>query len=732
MEFRENLSLQIRTRDLKKIYRNTVLYNFCLAGNSLLLFLTIMGAHMQLPAWLQVAGRMHPLLLHFPIVLLTLSVVWETTVQAKGNPLYYRTGNALLLATAVSAAAVAVMGLFLSNEGGYDEINLFRHKWSGITTSLLAFGWYAFRERIRQSEISGILVAVGSLASVTLAGHFGATLTHGENYLLAPIASEKQKPLVPLEDALVFQDLVRPILQEKCMSCHNAAKSKGDLNMETEASLLKGGKNGVLWDSTAAQFGRMMQRIHLPISEKEHMPPKGKPQLTENEISILFHWIKSGANFQQKIVDMPDTDTLRMLATEHFKPQEEDQYSFSAADESTIQQLNNDYRVVHPLALHSPALAVDFYGVAAFKSEYLQELKGIKEQVVHLNLNKMPVQDADVKTIAMFANLRKLNLSGTQITGATLGELKQLQALRQLSLSGTPVKAADLEALGVLPNLSVLYLWNTGVSEQEFADLQARLPGVRLESGFYGKDVVAKLNAPIIEGDEQVFSSSTKVRLKNYIKGAVVRYTLDGTTPDSLHSPVSSGDSITIDKTCLLTTKTFLPGWISSDVSTRNFYKTGVVPDSISLKYPPNPQYKGAGAKTLVNQKIGDTDFKTNKWLGFKETDLECTLFFRQPTALSSVSLSTLVNIGSYIMPAARIEVWGGSHQNKMVLLRRIQPEQPAKMGTPEYRIGYTCTFSPRTINVLKIIVKPVAKLPKWHPGKGERAWVFVDEVFLN
>ncbi|MBK8424871.1 MAG: hypothetical protein IPL27_02305 [Lewinellaceae bacterium] len=67
-----------------------------------------------------------------------------------------------------------------------------------------------------------------------------------------------------------------------------------------------------------------------------------------------------------------------------------------------------------------------------------------------------------------------------------------------------------------------------------------------------------------------------------------------------------------------------------------------------------------------------------------------------------------------------------------MVLLRRIQPEQPAKMGTPEYRIGYTCTFSPRTINVLKIIVKPVAKLPKWHPGKGERAWVFVDEVFLN
>lgn len=712
---------------------NNILYNTCLACNSLLLFLALFGTNMQVPAWLQVAGRMHPLLLHFPIVLLVLAVVWETAVQANDNPLYYRIGNALLLATAVSAAATAILGLFLSNEGGYDEQTLFWHKWSGIATSLIAFGWYAFRDRIRQTKMSGVLVAaIGSLASVVLAGHFGATLTHGENYLLAPLDSEKQKPQVPFEDALVFQDLVRPILQEKCMSCHNAAKSKGDLNMETEASLLKGGKNGLLWDSTAEQFGRMIQRIHLPVSEKEHMPPKGKSQLTENEVSILYHWIKSGANFNQKIVDLPEQDTLRMLATERFQQPEEAHYTFPAADESTIRQLNNDYLSVHPLALNSPALAVDFFGMAAFKSEYLQELKVVKEQVVHLNLNKMPVQDADVKTIALFSNLQKLNLSGTQITGATLGELKKLPALRHLSLSGTPVKAADLEVLRALPDLSVLYLWNTGVSEQEFAELQARLPKVRLETGFYGKDVIAKLNAPVIEGEEQVFSGSTKVKLKNYIQGAVVRYTLDGTTPDSLHSPISSSDSIMIDKTCLLTTKTFLPGWISSDIATRDFYKTGFRPDSIALVYPPNPQYRGKGAETLVNQQIGDTDFKSNKWLGFKETNLECFLFFKKPVNLSSVSVRTLVNIGSYIMPAAEIQVWGGAHKNKLVLLQTIRPEQPIKSGAPEYQKAYTCTFKTRQISVLKMVAKPVTKLPGWHPGKGQPAWVFVDEIFLN
>ncbi|MCC6281060.1 MAG: chitobiase/beta-hexosaminidase C-terminal domain-containing protein [Saprospiraceae bacterium] len=716
---------------MKQIRWNNIFYNTCLACNSMLLFLALFGAQMQVPAWLQVTGRMHPMLLHFPIVLLVLAVVWETAVPAKDNPLYRQTGNALLLASALSAALSALMGLFLSNEGGYEEQTLLWHKWSGVATAFITFAWYIFRERVRQSKMRGGLTAALAVAVVTLAGHLGATLTHGDNYLLQPVFSGKTGPQITLEDALVFRDLVRPVLEAKCMSCHNARKSKGDLVMETEASLLKGGKNGVLWDSTAEQFGRMMQRIHLPIAEKEHMPPQGKTQLTEDEIRILYFWIKSGASFTQKIVDLPENDSLRILAAGRFQPLEMEQYSFPAADESTIRNLNNDYRVVHPLALQSPALAVDFFGIAAFKSEYLQELKGIKEQVVQLNLNKMPVQDADLKTIATFPNLRKLNLSATAITGATLGELKPLKALRQLSLSNTAVKAADLEVLSELPDLSVLFLWNTGVTESELTALQQRFPHIRFESGFSGKDVVAKLNAAVIEGDADVFDISTKVRLKNYIKGAVVRYTLDGSVPDSLRSPISTGDSITIDKTCLLSTKTFLPGWVSSEVATRNFYKAGLIPDSIALIYPPNPQYRAEGPKTLINKVIGDTEFKTNnRWLGYRETNLECLLFFKEPTTLSSVYVSTLAHIGSYIMPPAEIQVWGGTHTNNLVLLEKIRPEQPTKLA--KYRVGYSCDFKVQKMKVLKIVLKPVKKLPPWHPQKGEPGWVFMDEVFLN
>jgi len=715
---------------VKKDRWRSSMYHVCLACNCMLVFLALFGTHLDIPAWLQVSGRMHPLLLHFPVACMVLAAVWETTTYSRNEAFFKYTGDWLLLLTATSAGLSALTGLFLSNEGGYNEDSLLWHRWSGLLVSWLAFGWYVLRKQARDSRMRTTVVSVAGFVLIVLAGHLGATLTHGENYLLAPITLEKQPVQVALEDALVFQDVVQPVLKEKCMSCHNARKSKGDLNMESEATLLQGGKNGALWDSSAAGYGHLLRRIHLPIAEKEHMPPQGKPQLSEEEVRILYFWIKNGASFTQKVIDLPENDTLRMLATARLQAAVVEQFDFPAADESTIRQLNNDFRTVYPLATNSPALTVDFFGKSAFNIQSLHELDKVKTQIVHLNLNKMPVQDADLSIIGRFSNLRKLNLAGSAITGATLGELKNLHELRQLTLSGTPVKADQLDVLRDLPKLSVVHLWNTGVTEADLADLRQRMPQVRFESGFSGEGVVAQLNAPIIESPTDVFYDSARVVLKNFIPGAVVRYTLDGSIPDSLNSPVFKGDTIVIHKNCVLNSKTFLPGWTSSVLATRTFFKVGITPDSVALITQPDPQYRALGAETLINHKIGDTDYKTNKWIGYRETPLVCMLFFKRPTLLSSAYISALAHIGNYVMPPAEIQIWGGDAPNHLVLLHKMRPEQPTKLA--KYRVGYECAFTPRALKVMKIILKPVAKLPAWHPQKGEKGWVFMDEVFLN
>jgi len=270
-------------------------------------------------------------------------------------------GESLLLLAAFASVVTALMGLFLCREEGYDAEALLWHKWGGIAVSLLMLFWYGFRKNLARTKAGTIATSFASLVFIIFTGHQGAGITHGQNFLLAPILPEDKPQPVLLEDAIVYKDMVKPILEAKCMSCHNSKKAKGELVMESQALLLKGGKNGKLWDSTAPDFGLMMKRIHLPLETKKHMPPQGKPQLTEDEISILSNWIKTGADFKIKVMELDANSELRKIADRIFNTIETDEYDFAAADNNTVKSLNNNYRIVYPLAKNSPALGAEFF-----------------------------------------------------------------------------------------------------------------------------------------------------------------------------------------------------------------------------------------------------------------------------------------------------------------------------------------------------------------------------------
>ncbi len=708
-----------------------IFFNTCILLSTLLLMLLLFGNQLKSNAFLQVLGRMHPLMLHFPIVLLLVAFTWELATARTNNSVLQNAGDWLLLAAALTSLIAALMGILLSQEEGYNSNSLSLHKWSGAIIALVALLWYALRNFLRKKKSGILLVGLCTVAGIIFTGHQGATITHGESFLFPAAAKKEQAIAVSPEEAVAFTHLIKPILEAKCISCHNNTKAKGDLIMETEALLLKGGKNGKLWDSSAANFGLLMQRIHLPLEEKKHMPPKGKIQLTDDEIAVIHQWIKGGANFTKRVMEYAETDSLRLLASAFLKsPSTTEAYNFAAASETTIQKLNTDYRIIHPIALQSPALSVSFYGSSFFKAEHLKELKPIKDNIVTLHLANMPLKDADLDVIAGFKNLRTLNISFTQVTGKNLAQLIKLPALKQLSLTGLKITAAEVEVLKANRSLSSIYIWNTGLSEADITALRNKIPSVLFDAGFKSDTVVASLNAPIIEDTKQIFTDTMQVQLKHYIKGAIMRYTIDGTDPDSTKSSVYTG-KIVLTKPGILKAKAFLPGWISSTIASKEYYKTGYLADSVQLLTAPSPTYKGNGGKTLINQETGEMDFRNGKWLGYIKNDMQAILYFKQPVTLSSVSFSTIVDIGNYIMPAYQLEVWGGTTTANLKLLKRMNPKQPSVQLLP-YLTGFNCQFPATNVNVVKLIARPVAILPPWHRGSGTPGWVFVDEVFLN
>jgi uncharacterized membrane protein/mono/diheme cytochrome c family protein len=710
-----------------------ILYNTSFALNCMLLFLLVFENRLLVPAWVQTIGRMHPLLLHFPIVLLILCICWElfSGLKKSGASEQENIGDGLLLLASLTAAMSALMGLLLSKEDGYTQEVVAWHKWGGVFISLFSFAWYTFRDAVRSAKPALLLTAIASTGLVVITSHLGADITHGDNFILAPVTKDKQAPAVLFEDAIIYANMVQPILNSKCISCHNPKKAKGELVMESFASLLKGGKDGKLWDSTQKDFGLLLSRLHLPLENKKHMPPTGKPQLTDEEIAILYHWIKSGASDTVKVAALPETDTLRILATTIFNTIETDEYTFKPAEESKIKALLNNYRFVTPLALGSPALGVEFYGASQFKPEQLKELLSVKEQIVSLNLNKMPVTDGDLTTIAQFINLRKLNLSFTNIKGTGLATLNSLKELKELSLSGTGVNAGNLGVLVSLPKLTQLYIWSTPAQSQNIATIQKQFKNTRIETGFTGDTIIIKLNKPIVENEEQILVQPTRLKLKHYVKGVTINFTTDGTEPDSIKSPVYKDDFL-LDKNMTVKAKAFKPGWISSDVIERTFYKAGYRIDSIRLIEPsPDAPYKTIPATILADAQKGDFNFGNGKWIGFRGKPMQAIIYFDTLQTISSVTVSSLINIGGYIMPPHQVEVWAGNSPANLRLIKKISPEQPVKEA-PAYMKGYELTFKPVKEKYIKIVVVPVAKLPAWHKGKGDKGWIFVDEFFLN
>lgn len=710
-----------------------ILFNICFGLNCMLVFFLVFENRLVLPAWIQVIGRMHPLLLHLPITLLLLFIFWTLFIDRKNNnnELVKIIGSWLLLLAAFTSALTALMGLLLSKEVGYDADALQWHKWAGFAVAIVTSMWYAYREKLSTINWLNRSVAVISLAIIIFTGHQGAMISHGKDYLLAPLMPEKKQQKVLLENAVVYADMVQPILQAKCYNCHNEKKAKGQLVMETEALLLKGGKNGKLWDSTAANYGLLLSRIHLPADAKKHMPPAGKPQLTAQEVQILYSWVKSGADFNSKVMELAATDTLRVIANSIFNTIETDDYDFAAADEKTIKELNTNYRMVAPLAGGSPALGVEFFSAQAYQPEQLKELLKVKEQVVSLSLNKMPVKDEELKIIGQFSNLRKLNLSFTNITGKSLDKLNALKELKQLSLCGTSIKKEDIITLSPLKKLSHLFIWNAPLSGADIDAVKNAMKDVVIEKGFTGDTTILKLTPPILLNEEQIINTAITLQLKHYINGVTIRYTLDGTEPDSINSP-QYNNNIVLAHNVNVKAKAFKRGWISSEVMENYFYSSKYKADSIFHLSFPEEKYKGDGAKTLIDQVKGETtNFGNGKWLGFRKDKMGTLLLFTSPIEVRSVTLSTLINIGGYIMPPVSVEVWGGNDEKHLKLLGHISPEQPTKVE-PVYTKAFELSFAPVTIKYLKVIAVPVAKLPKWHPGKGEKGWVFTDEVFVN
>jgi uncharacterized membrane protein len=448
-------------------------------------------------------GHFHPLLVHLPIGILLLGIGFDLlSTRSRFEylqpvlPVIYGLGT-------LSAWLSCGSGYLLSLEGDYAWNALQQHQWAGIVTACLAtVTWFLAARSIGASQfVKGRRMAGGVLfLGISISGHLGGSLTHGENYLFETASPKKAMLAVPIgnvQEAPVYAAIIAPIFANKCESCHGAGKQKGKLRMDGLEYLGKGGKSKkpLFLSPAHADEGILIKRISLPNEEDLHMPPKQKPQLNTDEKALLAWWIKDGASFEKKVKDLPQTDDIKKIL-DRLQNAGKTQEATAAADpfagidapapdQAAIQALNAKKILVLPVSQGSHLLDANFVNAGKITPALLQLLEPVRQQLVWVRLSDADLDDAALQTIGQLPNLTKLYLDHTAVSDKGLQHLARLKRLQYLNLSGCRISASGLLLLKALPKLNQVFLFGCPIGKTDWQGLQAGFPHAKLDSGGY-------------------------------------------------------------------------------------------------------------------------------------------------------------------------------------------------------------------------------------------------------
>jgi len=233
---------------------------------------------------------------------------------------------------------------------------------------------------------------------------------------------------------------------------------------------------------------------------------------------------------------------------------------------------------------------------------------------------------------------------------------------------------------------------------------------------------------PSILMGKKNFADTTSISLNVPIKDEKIYYTLDGSDPTTLSTIYQH--PILIDKSTTLKAFAIIDGSPESFSITANFRK---IPNNrkITLKTKYSPQYSAGGDMALIDFERGSTDFHTGSWQGYEGVDIDATIDLGEIQPVHSLSAGFLQDEKSWIFFPLEVSFFlsdDGKIFRKVAILKNDVPENKEEAITKDFSINLTEAHA----RYVKMVARNRGVCPPWHPGAGNKAWVFADEIVIE
>ncbi len=437
-------------------------------------------------------AKLHPLFVHLPIGFILISILIDWYRKKNMSIQSDKLSTFMWGLSALGSLFAMGTGVAALRSGYYEGANMFIHLICGYgIAALCTFLWFVkWKNKSFFKHQNGILkILLG--AGLVVGGHFGGSLTHGEEHLPMPFEPKSDLTKIDLSahDSInVYQDIISVIFTQKCNRCHEEGDARGRLNMTTEEGLLSDKYGDPAIAPSDLGNSEIYKRISLSTWHDKYMPPSGPP-ITYKEKKMVEWWILQGAPFRGNLRDLEISKDMKAFLADEYgvdltKKSFYEKVNIDPLEPELFNAIKEQKFNITPLAANNNFLDVSNHGQSKnISSERLEALVAAKEHLTWLNLSDTDLDDDGLRQIGEFINLTKLNINNTNVTDTGLKAIEGLNKLSVLNLFGTKITDAGLESLAGLKSLESIYLWQTETTSEGVEKLRAALPNCDINTG---------------------------------------------------------------------------------------------------------------------------------------------------------------------------------------------------------------------------------------------------------
>lgn len=219
------------------------------------------------------------------------------------------------------------------------------------------------------------------------------------------------------------------------------------------------------------------------------------------------------------------------------------------------------------------------------------------------------------------------------------------------------------------------------------------------------------------------------VVLNSAYENAKIRYTTDGTTPkasSNLYTKPFDISTTTTVKSAVFQNGSKMMGKPTS----ATFYINSAFGMTYSLANKPKNTYE-SGDFGLTNG-IKGVEKNYAQWTGFNGNDMEATFDFGEPRSFSKVLVNFLNRPTSWVFLPDYVIVSVSNDGKEWLDINRadFSHSRGDKTYIREAKLQFSEYTKPK--RYLKVFAKNIGKCPKGHPGEGQAAWLFADEIIVE